>query len=109
VSRGLIQGNGIVFKRKLLDCQRGDQTGKDMGRIAALYRFPVKGFSPQPLARVDIEAAAGFPKDRFYVFSQCKLPAAASTYEAEADGGQWDRAALECPLGAIDRPRIAPL
>jgi Family of unknown function (DUF5996) len=28
-----------------------------------------------------------------------------STYEAAADLGRWDRAALECPLGEIARPR----
>jgi hypothetical protein len=28
-----------------------------------------------------------------------------STYEAAADLGQWDRAALECELGAPGRPR----
>ena len=28
-----------------------------------------------------------------------------STYDAAADGAHWDRAALECPLGQIDRPR----
>jgi hypothetical protein len=27
------------------------------------------------------------------------------TYAAAADCGQWDRAALECPLGQAGRPR----
>jgi hypothetical protein len=31
-----------------------------------------------------------------------------STYEAAADAGHWDRAALECPLGAAGTPRKAP-
>jgi len=29
-----------------------------------------------------------------------------STYEAAADLGRWDRAALECPFGEIGRPRL---
>ncbi len=29
-----------------------------------------------------------------------------STYEAAAIGGAWDRAALECPLGEVGRPRL---
>ena len=36
------------------------------GRIAALYRHPVKGFSPERLARVALEAGAFFPCDRIY-------------------------------------------
>jgi hypothetical protein len=28
-----------------------------------------------------------------------------STYDAAADAAKWDRAALDCPLGEIDRPR----
>jgi hypothetical protein len=32
-----------------------------------------------------------------------------STYDAAAAGGHWDRAALECPLGAVDLPRVTPL
>ena len=30
----------------------------------------------------------------------------ATTYAATADCGNWDRAALECPLGAPGRPRL---
>ena len=29
-----------------------------------------------------------------------------STYEAAADGGHWDRVALECSLGERGRPRV---
>ncbi|HEY2049857.1 MAG TPA: DUF5996 family protein [Caulobacteraceae bacterium] len=29
-----------------------------------------------------------------------------STYDAAADLGRWDRAALDCPLGEVGRPRI---
>jgi uncharacterized protein YcbX len=36
------------------------------GRIAALYRHPVKGFTPQALDAVRLEAGAFFPGDRVY-------------------------------------------
>jgi hypothetical protein len=32
-----------------------------------------------------------------------------SAYEAAAEAGKWSRGALECPLGAIDRPRPTPV
>lgn len=35
-------------------------------RIASLYRYPVKGFSPERLARVLLEAGAYFPADRMF-------------------------------------------
>ena len=47
-----------------------------MGKIEALYRYPVKGFSAQPLERVAAEADAGFPKDRSYAFSRGELAGA---------------------------------
>ncbi|MFG1481020.1 MOSC domain-containing protein [Xanthobacter sp. V4C-4] len=34
--------------------------------VAALYRHPVKGLSPEPLDRVRLEAGAFFPADRLY-------------------------------------------
>ena len=36
------------------------------GRIAALYRHPVKGFTPERLAGADLEAGCFFPCDRIY-------------------------------------------
>lgn len=36
------------------------------GRIAALYRHPVKGFTPEPLDDVVLDAGAYFPCDRLY-------------------------------------------
>ena len=35
-------------------------------RIAALYRHPVKGFTPEPLADAVLEAGGWFPNDRLY-------------------------------------------
>ena len=36
------------------------------GRIAALYRHPVKGFTPERLDAAQLEAGAGFPCDRLF-------------------------------------------
>lgn len=36
------------------------------GRIAALYRHPVKGFTPETLETATLEARAAFPGDRLY-------------------------------------------
>jgi hypothetical protein len=36
------------------------------GRIAALYRYPLKGFTPEPLKQVSLAAGAGFPGDRLF-------------------------------------------
>jgi hypothetical protein len=36
----------------------------------------------------------------------CLMEFLQSTYEAAADGGHWDRAALECKLGERGRPRV---
>jgi hypothetical protein len=41
-------------------------TGSDPLRIDALYRYPVKGLSPEPLHEVDLEAGAYFPGDRLF-------------------------------------------
>ena len=35
-------------------------------RLTALYRYPVKGLSPEPLDRVEIETSGYFPGDRLY-------------------------------------------
>ena len=35
-------------------------------RIAKLYRYPVKGLSPEPLPSVHVDAGEGFPFDRSY-------------------------------------------
>ncbi|MEW6255909.1 MAG: MOSC domain-containing protein [Pseudomonadota bacterium] len=38
----------------------------DAARLVALYRYPVKGFSPEPMQSVDLEAGRFFPGDRLY-------------------------------------------
>ena len=35
-------------------------------RISALYRYPVKGLSPEPLARATLTAGEYFPGDRLF-------------------------------------------
>jgi hypothetical protein len=47
----------------------------------------------------DIVRAAADPDATLLAFLQ-------STYDAAADRGGWDRAALECPLGELGRPRL---
>jgi uncharacterized protein len=37
------------------------------GRLSGLYRYPLKGFTPERLERVDLLAGAGLPHDRRYV------------------------------------------
>lgn len=36
------------------------------GRVAAIYRHPVKGFTPEPLPRVELAPGRRFPGDRVY-------------------------------------------
>ena len=36
------------------------------GEIASLYRYPVKGFSPEPLRHADLTLGGYFPHDRLY-------------------------------------------
>jgi uncharacterized protein YcbX len=40
--------------------------GQLSGHVAALYRHPVKGFTPEPLERVGLTAGDYFPCDRLY-------------------------------------------
>jgi uncharacterized protein YcbX len=42
------------------------QAGRQAGRLAALYRHPVKGFTPERLAAVELTAGQVFPGDRLY-------------------------------------------
>jgi MOSC domain-containing protein len=37
-------------------------------RLASLYRYPVKGLSPEPLESVDLETGGYFPCDRLFAF-----------------------------------------
>jgi hypothetical protein len=37
-----------------------------LGTIDSLYRYPVKGLTPEPLERVVLEAGSAFPADRLF-------------------------------------------
>ncbi|HKR23679.1 MAG TPA: MOSC N-terminal beta barrel domain-containing protein [Allosphingosinicella sp.] len=41
-----------------------------MPRIAAIYRYPIKGFSPDPLTRVELTPDAVLPFDRAYALEK---------------------------------------
>lgn len=41
----------------------------DRSTIAHLYRYPVKGLSPEALTRVTLKREEGFPKDRIYALT----------------------------------------
>ena len=47
------------------DARRGVSGGMS-GAATALYRYPVKGFTPEPLDRVRLEPGGYFPDDRVY-------------------------------------------
>lgn len=51
-------------------------------QIQAIYRYPVKGLSPQALARVDLTARATLPADRLYAIENgpCGFDPAAPAY-----------------------------
>lgn len=51
-------------------------------RIDAIYRYPVKGLSPQPLARTRLAAGATLPADRLYAIENgpCGFDPAAPAY-----------------------------
>lgn len=36
------------------------------GKVASIWRYPVKGFTPEPLDGVEIAPGRGFPNDRIY-------------------------------------------
>nr|MDT0663950.1 MOSC domain-containing protein [Micromonospora sp. DSM 115978] len=44
--------------------------GSDGPRIARLYRYPVKGLSPQPLASLDLVTGQGVPYDRIFALAR---------------------------------------
>ena len=52
------------------------------GRVAQLYRHPVKGFTPEPLTSVRLAARAHFPGDRLYAVEMgpCGYDPAAPTH-----------------------------
>ncbi|MEO8806438.1 MAG: MOSC domain-containing protein [Burkholderiaceae bacterium] len=51
-----------------------------MRTIHSLYRFPVKGLSPEPLKTVAVQAGQGFPRDRELAFTNGRWPYDAAQY-----------------------------
>ncbi|WP_296599907.1 MOSC N-terminal beta barrel domain-containing protein [Phenylobacterium sp.] len=49
------------------------------GHVAAIYRHPVKGFTPEPLTHVDLAPGEGFPHDRIWAVEN-----GPSGYDADA-------------------------
>src|ERR1700687_801889 len=51
-------------------------------RIDRIYRYPVKGLSPQPLARTSLSVGATLPADRLYAIENgpCGFDPAAPSY-----------------------------
>lgn len=43
--------------------------GDERGAVAGLYRYPVKGLSPEPLEAIDLVAGQGVPFDRLYALA----------------------------------------
>jgi uncharacterized protein YcbX len=41
-----------------------------VARVTHLYRYPIKGLSPQPLTTVELRAGGGFPFDRMYALAR---------------------------------------
>lgn len=52
-----------------------------MRTIHALYRFPVKGLSPEPLQAVPLQAGRGFPGDRELALTNGRWPYDAAQYQ----------------------------
>ena len=48
-----------------------------MGRVEALYRYPVKGFSAEALGSVELQPGATIPFDRAYAVADVDSIAAA--------------------------------
>ena len=68
------------------------------GRVAALYRHPVKGFTPERLMSVDLAAGAPLPCDRLYAVER---GASGFDPEAPAQVSKWRFTVL------ANHPRLA--
>ena len=45
-----------------------------MPSVKAIYRYPIKGLSPQAMTRVDLEAGRAFPFDRVFALARPGAP-----------------------------------
>ena len=58
-----------------------------MARVTSIYRYPVKGLSPEPLEQVDIEAGRPLPHDREFALARPSAP-------IDRDDPQWAKKGL---------------
>lgn len=55
-----------------------------MRKIQSLYRYPIKGLSPEPLGSVRLQAGQGFPLDRAYAVTNGGWDSDAAAYTPRA-------------------------
>jgi GntR family transcriptional regulator / MocR family aminotransferase len=58
-----------------------------MARVSGIYRYPVKGLSPEPLGRIDVEAGRPLPHDRVFALARPSAP-------IDRDDPQWAKKGL---------------
>jgi uncharacterized protein YcbX len=56
---------GAEASRPRSTAERGVEGGMD-GKIVALHRYPIKGFTPEPLGEAVLAAGEAFPCDRLF-------------------------------------------
>ena len=52
----------------------GKEAGLIMPSVTAIYRYPIKGLSPQAMTRVDLEPGGAFPFDRVFALARPGAP-----------------------------------
>jgi GntR family transcriptional regulator/MocR family aminotransferase len=50
------------------------ESGATMPVLRGLYRYPIKGLSPQPVPGIELEAGKSFPHDRIFAFARPGSP-----------------------------------
>jgi GntR family transcriptional regulator/MocR family aminotransferase len=63
------------------------EAGIAMATVSKMYRYPIKGLSPQPLSSVAVEANRPFPSDRVFAFVRPGAP-------VDNDDPQWAKKGL---------------
>ena len=58
-----------------------------MARVTSIYRYPVKGLSPEPLGRVEVEAGQPLPHDREFALARPSAP-------IDRENPQWAKKGL---------------
>jgi len=63
------------------------ETGRPMIAVSKIYRYPIKGLSAQPLAKVALETGKPFPHDRIFALARPGAP-------IDADEPKWAKKGL---------------